>query len=98
MRNTLVADAVIPRNGRMNCAQLKLIPTRAAISPMMFNHATNQPDAGPPSAAAQWYMAPDVGYAEQSSAMLAANSRVKRVATGHPRVISSGPPISRPYP
>ena len=57
----LVADAVIPRNGRINCAQLKLIPARAAISPMMLSQATNQPEAGPPSAAAQWYMAPDVG-------------------------------------
>ena len=72
------------------------MPASAAMRPTMFSHATNQPDAGPPSAAAQWYIAPEVGYAEQSSAMLEASSNVNNVATGQPRVISSGPPISRP--
>lgn len=64
----------------------------------MFNDATNHPAAPPPSAAAQWYMAPEVGYAEHNSAMLAASNSVNTVASGHPSDISSGPPIFRPYP
>ena len=63
---------------------------------MMLNQATSQPQAGPPRSAAQWYIAPEVGYAEHSSAMLEATASVNTVATGQPRVISRGPPISRP--
>src|SRR5262245_26806660 len=74
------------------------MPASAAIRPMMLQQATRHAQAGPPRAAAQWYLAPDVGFAEHSSDMQAATARVNSVATGQPRDISRGPPISKPYP
>src|SRR5208337_4361769 len=51
---------------------------------------------GPPNAADQWYMPPEVGSAEHNSAMLRATRSVPAVASGQPKVISRGPPIVKP--
>ena len=65
---------------------------------MILNQAVNQAQFGPPSSADQWYIPPEVGMAEQSSAMLRATSSVPAVASGQPRLISSGPPSCKPSP
>src|SRR3954467_7282562 len=88
IRNTWFEDGEIPKKGRTNCAALKFMPASAAIRPTIFKDATNHAAAPPPSAAAQWYMAPEVGYAEHNSAMLPASNSVNTVATGHPSDIS----------
>ncbi len=62
----------------------------------MLNQAVNQPHELPPRRHAQWYIAPDVGTDEASSAMLSATVIVKIATSGQPNAISAGPPITRP--
>jgi len=45
---------------------------------------------------AQWYIAPAVGNAEANCASPAATVRVNTVTSGHPIVITNGPPALRP--
>src|SRR6476659_1862632 len=72
------------------------MPASAASWPRMLNHAVNQPHPVPPRRLAQWYIAPEVGIADASSAMLSATASVKTLTSGHPKVISAGPPITSP--
>src|SRR2546422_7501716 len=74
------------------------MPAMAVINPTIFSQAVNHAQVGPPSSADQWYIPPEVGKAEHSSAMLRVTSRVPAVASGQPSVISSGPPMVKPYP
>src|SRR5262245_10950634 len=74
------------------------MPAIAAICPMMLNQAVNQPQPLPPSLHDQWYIAPDVGSALASSAMLQTTASVKSVTRGQPKAISAGPPIFNPWP
>src|SRR5437870_13249238 len=69
-----------------------------ALPISIFSQAVNHAQVGPPSSADQWYIPPEVGKAEHSSAMLRVTSRVPAVASGQPSVISSGPPMVKPYP
>lgn len=55
--------------------------------------AVNHPQAGPPSKAAQWYIAPAVGKALASSAIASATSNVPAATSGHPMPRAAGPPF-----
>ena len=67
------------------------MPAVSVTKPTMLNQAVNQAQVGPPSSADQWYVPPEVGIAEQSSAMLSATKSVPKETSGQPKVISDGP-------
>src|SRR5947207_12941396 len=64
--------------------------------PVMLSQAVNQPQPLPPSRHAQWYIAPDEGSEDASSAMLSATASVNTLTSGQPNAISAGPPIVSP--
>src|SRR5262245_54580883 len=74
------------------------MPAMAVICPMILNQAVNQPQPLPPRRHDQWYIAPEVGSAVASSAMLQTTASVKSVTRGQPKAISAGPPIFSPCP
>src|SRR3954469_9724732 len=73
------------------------MPASAASWPTMLNQAVNQPHPFPPSRHDQWYIAPEVGIEEASSAMLRATVNVNTLTSGHPNAISAGPPMISPW-
>src|SRR3954454_16807123 len=72
------------------------MPASAASWPRMLNHAVNQPQPVPLRRLAQWYIAPDVGIADASSAMLSATARVKTLPSSHQNVSSASRHITSP--
>src|SRR5207249_1152409 len=79
-------------------AAATLMPAVIVTCPIMFNHAVSQAHPLPPRRNAQKYRPPAVGYADASSAMLAATASVKKLTTGQPTVLTIGPASFSPYP
>ena len=74
------------------------MPAVIVTCPTMFSHAVVHAHPRPPSRNAQKYSPPAVGYADASSAMLAAIARVSTLTIGHPTVFTIGPANLSPYP
>src|SRR5712691_8055553 len=79
-------------------AAATLIPAVIDTCPIMFSHAVTHAHRRPPSRNAQKYSPPAVGYALAISAIDAATASVKRLTTGHPTELTTGPANFSPYP
>src|SRR5260370_5469937 len=98
MPSTFPVVAASPISGVTNVAQPKSIAASVVTWPTRFSHAVNHPQGLPPSRYDQWYIAPEVGIAEASSAMLITPASVNIVTIGHANAISAGPPLVSPCP